>query len=125
MITLRTNGETKQFNQIVRLSSLINMDEKKYFVAKVNNRLRELSYQFFYDAEVEFLGLDNIETMYVYETSLRYLIAMAFKNIYPEYKIKFKYSLSRSVFCYITNFDDINIEDVLPKIEKRWIDLLL
>ena len=119
MITLRTNGETKQFNQIVRLSSLINMDEKKYFVAKVNNRLRELSYQFFYDAEVEFLGLDNIETMYVYETSLRYLIAMAFKNIYPEYKIKFKYSLSRSVFCYITNFDDINIEDVLPKIEKE------
>ena len=77
MITLRTNGETKQFNQMVRLSSLINMDEKKYFVAKVNNRLRELSYQFFYDAEVEFLGLDNIETMYVYETSLRYLIAMA------------------------------------------------
>lgn len=119
MITLRINNDTKQFNQMVRLSSIIKDENKEYLVAKVNNRLRELSYKFYYDADVEFLTLDNSEAMYVYETSLRYLIAMAFKNIYPDYSIKFKYSLSRSVFCYITNAMDIAIEPVLENIQKE------
>ncbi len=51
---------------------------------------------------------------------------MAFKNIYPDYKIRFKYSLSRSIFCYITNKNGLDMGVILETIEKemeRLIDL--
>jgi uridine kinase len=126
MKTINTLGKQIEINGPIRLSEIANDVDKKYIVAKVNNRLRELSYQFFYSADVEFIELDDQVAVHVYEQSLRYLIAMAFKNIYPDYKIKFKYSLSRSIFCYVTNKDDINIEEVLHKVDqemRRLIDL--
>jgi len=111
--------EVREFDKSVRVLDLIDDPNKKYMVAKVNNRLRELSYKFDSDAVVEFLELDHSEAMHVYETSLRYLISMAFKKVYPTYSIKFKYSLSRSVFCYITNVENVNIEEILISIEKE------
>ena len=126
MKTIKVFNKKIEIDGPISLSSIANDTDKKFMVAKVNNRLRELSYQFHYSAEVEFIELDNPEAVHVYEQSLRYLIAMAFKNVYPEYKIKFKYSLSRSIFCYVTNFDVTNMNDVLENIKKemkRLIDL--
>ena len=47
------------------------------YVAKVNNRLRELNYYVNYTCNVEFLDLKNFDAVRVYETSLIYLIIMA------------------------------------------------
>ncbi len=126
MIKIRVNNKETLYDHDVRVIDLIEDTHKDYPIAKVNNRLRELSYKFKYDATVEFLTLDHFEAVHVYETSLRYLIAMAFDNCYPDYKIKFKYSLSRSIFCYVTNKEDLNIEEVIQTITKemdRLIDL--
>lgn len=120
------NNQEKEINAPVRVKELVDDFDKSLIVAKVNNRLREMSYRFFYDAEVEFFSLDDIEAVHVYEQSLRYLIAMAFHNIYPDYKIKFKYSLSRSIFCYITNKEDLNMEEILQNVDaemKRLVEL--
>ena len=126
MFTIKIDKKEHQFNEHIRVSELLKKGEIKYPVALVNNRLRELSYMFGYDANVEFLTLDNPEAVHIYEASLRYLIAMAFKNVYPQYKIKFKYSVSRSIFCYIVNDLEANIEEVLKNIDqemKRLIEL--
>lgn len=117
IITLE--NKTLEITSPTRVKELIKDDNKQFMVAKVNNRLRELSYRFFYDADIKLIGLDNIEAVHVYEASLRYLIAMAFKNIYPDYKIKFKYSLSRSIFCYVTNYDIDNINEVLENLKTE------
>ncbi|KFZ26807.1 MAG: Threonine--tRNA ligase 1 [Candidatus Izimaplasma bacterium HR2] len=119
MFTIKTNNEELVFESEIRVKELINDVNKEYPVAKVNNRLRELSYKFNYDADVEFLTLSNREAVMIYEISLRYLIAMAFKNIYPDYKVRFKYSLSRSIFCYITNYENLNIKQILNNVEKE------
>jgi uridine kinase len=113
------NEKQKEVNGPVRVKDLITDPEKKYLAAKVNNRLRELSYLFNYDAEVEFIGLLDTEAVHIYEQSLRYLIALAFHNVYKDYKIKFKYSLSRSIFCYVTNQENLDIEEVLQNIEQE------
>ena len=126
MFTINIDKKELQFNEHVRVSELLKDNSKMYPVATVNNRLRELSYLFNYDADVEFLTLDHPEAVHIYEASLRYLVAMAFKNVYPDYKIKFKYSVSRSVFCYIVNEENPDIDTVLKTIEKelkRLIDL--
>ena len=119
MITIKVGSKEYKFDQEIRLNELPETNNKEFYVGRVNNRMRELSYKFYYDAEVEFLSMDNPETVHIYEQSLRYLIAMAFKNIYPEYKIKFKYSISRSIFCYVVNDDNTNIEEVLPKLRTE------
>ena len=110
MITIKVGSKEYKFDEEIRLSELPEAKNKDFIVARVNHRMRELSYRFNYDADVEFLTMINPESVHIYEQSLRYLIAMAFNNVYPEYRIKFKYSLSRSIFCYIVNDDSPNIE---------------
>ncbi|AIO18889.1 Uridine kinase [Candidatus Izimaplasma bacterium HR1] len=119
MFTIKYNEKSVEYKEHIRVNELLENENKVYPVALVNNRLRELSYMFGYDAEVEFLTLDHPEAVHIYEASLRYLIAMAFKNIYPEYEIKFKYSVSRSIFCYVVNDNTIQIEEVLENIDKE------
>jgi len=124
MITINVGNKEYTFDKELRLSDLPEARSKEYIVGRVNHRMRELSYKFFYDADVEFLSMKNPEAVHIYEQSLRYLIAMAFKNIYPEYRIKFKYSISRSIFCYIVNDTNPNIEEVLTKLREE-IDRLV
>lgn len=119
MFTITMNQSTTQFDKPIRLKELIDDTQKRYPVARVNHRLREMSYLFEYDATVEFLTLAHREVVHVYEASLRYLIAMAFYNLYPEYQIKFKYSVSRSIFCYIVNHEDADIDTILPLIKAE------
>ena len=126
MFTITTQQLTQSFPKPIRVQDLNDDTAKQYPVAKVNNRLREMSYRFSYDATVEFLTLHHPEAVHVYEASLRYVIAMAFFNLYPDYKIKFKYSVSRSIFCYIVNQTDIVIGEILENITtemNRLIDL--
>ena len=105
MFTLTIDNEEKTFEEKVRLLDLIDDPEKNYYIALVNNRLRELHYEVDYDATVEFLDSTDPEAIHTYEASLRFLVAMAFHNIYPDFKFKFNYSISRTVFCHILNLE--------------------
>ena len=80
-ITLTINGEQKVFNDRVPLSSLVDEDDKTIIAAKVNNRIRELSYEVYFDAEIEFLTTKDYDAVKIYETSLRYLVAMAMDRL--------------------------------------------
>lgn len=99
---LKINGEEKHFEKRVSLLSLLKEeDKKKYICAKVNNRVRELNYEIYYDATVEFLDLESRDAMKIYEASLRYVFAMAFARSYPNMKIRFSYDVSRCVSIHI------------------------
>lgn len=75
----------------------------KCYIAKVNNRLRELTYYLNYDCTVEFLDLSNIEAVRVYQTTLRYIIAMALKRIDKNAKLTFNDYVSRSFIGVINS----------------------
>jgi uridine kinase len=125
MFTITLPDDTRTFESPIRVHDLIDDHARQFPIARVNNRLREMSYRFAYDATVDFLTLRHPEAVHVYEASLRYLIAMAFHRLYPHYKIKFKYSVSRSLFCYITNDEHIVIGDVLDQVQaemRRLVD---
>ncbi|HOI47382.1 MAG TPA: nucleoside kinase [Bacilli bacterium] len=125
MFKLQVNQETKTFQEKVKLIHLINDPEKEYFVALVNNRIRELSYEVSYDATIEFLNTKHPEAVSVYETSLRYLVAMAFKNIYPDFSLKFNYSISRSIFCRITNLEtQIDMKNIVNNLMQEMTRLV-
>jgi len=99
MFTIKVNQQILQFEDKITLEKLAKDLKVNAYVAKVNNRLRELGYYVNYDAEVEFLDLSSFEAAKVYETSIRYLMIMALERLYPGIKVKFSQSVSRSYIC--------------------------
>ena len=93
------------------------------YVAKVNNRLRELGYYINYDCELEFLDLTNYEAARVYETSLRYLLIMAIEALYPKAILKFHQSISRTFSVTISNISDEINSILLNKISQKLIEI--
>lgn len=95
-------GKVKTFDKPVRVLDLLGSDNN-FFCALVNNRVRELTYELTADSVVEPLTLTHAESVRIYQTSLRYLVAMAMNRIRPEIKIRFSYNVSRSIFIQILN----------------------
>ena len=96
MFTVTLQNKTFNLSEKTPILSLVD-NPKNYYAAKVNNRLRELTYELSFDSKVELLTLTNNDAVKVYETSLRYLVAMAFYNVYPDADIKISYAISRSL----------------------------
>lgn len=95
-------GEVKTFDKPVRVLDLLGSDHN-FFCALVNNRVRELTHELTADSVIEPLTLTHSESVRIYQTSLRYLVAMAMNRIRPEIKIRFSYNVSRSIFIQILN----------------------
>ena len=87
--------------------------------ATVNGRLRELSFILTKDAEVSFLKYDNGDAIRIYESTLRYVIAMAIKNLYPNAKVKFNYSISRSILAVLEHFEGAVDAKLVEKIKAE------
>lgn len=119
-------NQVYEYENKTTLEEISNDFPGQYYCATVNNRLRELTYILDKDAEVEFLDISQYDSMKVYEASLRYLVAMAIKNIYPDYSIRYANSISMGTLCKIID-KNIN-EDILENIRnevKRLISLNL
>ena len=99
------NNQTLEVAEKIRVMDLIEGDKYQYQAARVNNRIRELNYKIPDDATVELLTLKEREATTIYQSTLRYLIIMAIKRIYPFARVIFNYSVSRSIFATIPNFN--------------------
>lgn len=116
---VKINGESKEFDKKVSILDLLSDEQKEnknIICAKVNNRIRDLSYELHYDADVELLDLSSHQSMKMYEASLRYLVAMAFARKYPGLKIRFAYNISRCVSVHILGNEMKASKDVLKEI---------
>lgn len=96
------NDKEETYEKKVRLLDLCGPD-KEIICARVNNRVRELTYEVHYDARIDFLTVKDGDATRTYEASLRFLVAMAFARKYPDVSIRFAYNVSRSIFVQILN----------------------
>ncbi|MBE6135165.1 MAG: nucleoside kinase [Erysipelotrichaceae bacterium] len=103
--TVHCMGRSKTFDhKISMLEAIGDRDpERKCIAARINNRTRELTYEFAYDAVIEPLTLTDRDAVRIYEASLRYIVAMAFSRVYPDLKIRFSYNVSRAIGVHILN----------------------
>ena len=77
--------------------------EKRAVAARVDNRVRELTYELSHNCSVEILTVKDPDAVRVYDASLRYVVAMAFARCYPDLKIRFAYNVSRCISIHILN----------------------
>jgi len=116
---IKINGEVKDIEKSARISDLFDNPEKKYMAARVNNRLRELDYIVSSDADIELLDITNSDVARIYQSTLRYAIAMALKNVYPHARIVFNFSVSRSIFASVSNLGHPFQQENLNVIKKE------
>ncbi|MEN9820046.1 MAG: hypothetical protein RL379_824 [Bacillota bacterium] len=90
-------GQETTFQDKVALKKLL-PEQHQYLCAKVNHRIRDLNYEVYFDANVQFLTIMDQDAVRTYETSLRYLLAMAVYQLNPSYRFRFSYHISRSIF---------------------------
>lgn len=124
MFTVKVNNQVLEFNEKVTLKDLAQSFNQKCYVAKVNNRLRELGYYINYNCEVEFLDLKSYDATKVYETSMRYLIIYALRRINPNLKVKFTQSISRSTAIEINGENVVVDENFITRLKKEIDDLV-
>lgn len=98
---LIVENKTLTYDKPVTLEEVMHSLGIKAYVASVNNRIRELTYEVKRDAEIVFLDLSNRDATRVYESSLRYILLMAIKRLYPKAQVTFNYSISRSILAVI------------------------
>ena len=92
------NNEVQNFEKKVRLKDLTkgNYD---YICADVNNQVRELDYEVYYDANINFLTLNDSKSTGTYRRSLLFLFLYAAHLVVPDIRFKISYSISRSLFA--------------------------
>lgn len=126
MFNVIIGDETFSLSDKTPIKNLIKKEnEKDYFAAKVNNRLRELTYELCFDSNVELLDATHYDAIKVYETSLRYLLAMAFNNLYPELTIRISYNISRSLMVSVIEPYKVIVDSKMVKNIKAELDRLV
>ena len=103
MFNVTLNGQRVAVNSGTRVIDLIPVEDRcNHVVCKVGALVKELNYQLTdrnEGMEITLLGLDHEEASKAYETSIRFIIAMAFHRLYPEVRVRFSYNVSRAIFC--------------------------
>lgn len=129
MYNLKLNNKIVNFKPGDKVLDLIDKNElKQYMVCKIDQTIKELTYPLsekHANSKITLLTLEHKEAGRAYEATLRYIISMAFANLYPEIDIKFNYNVSRSIFCEVLNpgIKMSKITDEVLKEVKRLIDL--
>lgn len=101
-IKVAFNNTEKIYDAPVTVLDVVGKD-KNIICAYVNGRVRELTYTIDKDSEIIPLTCKDRDAKPIYESSLRFLVAMAMHNIHPHYEIRFAYNVSRSIFLQILN----------------------
>jgi uridine kinase len=71
--------------------------------AIVNNELKELSYELYNPKIVEFIDISYPDGMRTYIRSLTFLLQAAVKHVLPNHKLSVQHSVSKGIYCEITN----------------------
>ncbi len=128
MIRVKFNGREVEVADGTRVLELVNAGERKNLVlCQVGAQVKEINYRLSEKNDgmtIRLLNLNNEEAGRAYSASLRYIIAMAFYNVFPDVKISFSYNISRSISCRAINksFNMSHAVDAITAEVKRIID---
>ncbi len=103
MIKVNFNDREVSVAEGTRVLDLVEKKERKNLVVcQVGAQVKELNYilsEKNNGMTIRLLNLSNAEAGRAYRASLSYIVAMAFYRIYPDVKIRFSYTVSRSISC--------------------------
>ncbi len=128
MLQVKFNDQTLSVEEGTRVLDLVDKSERKNLVVcQVGAQVKELNYRLSEKnngMSIRLLNLSNEEAGKAYSATLRYVVAMAFYNLFPDVKIRFSYNISRSISCQALtkNFNMSHAFDEIVAEVRRIID---
>jgi len=103
--------------------------EDLVIAATVNNEMKELVYTINEDCTINFITTRDEEGFRIYCRSLFMILVKAIYELFPDKDVKIQHSISKGIYCELTDCDDIDeegniscsilTEEQLALIEKR------
>jgi len=116
MIKVRINGRIVELETKKRIMALIN--DKKYFAARVNGDLRDLSTEITEDCEIEPIDFSSEEGKRIYWHSSSHVMAMAVKALFPDAKLAIGPAIDQGFYYDFDMKQPFSPED-LARIERK------
>lgn len=127
-ITCTNNKQKKLYTPGTTLYDIAkDMDVKlnsPVLAAMVNNELKELWYEVYNPKIVEFIDISHPDGMRTYQRSLTFLLQKAVKDVLPNHKLRVEHSVSKGLYCEITNGKDHPEITEINAVEKRMHELV-
>ncbi|ACL75789.1 nucleoside kinase [Ruminiclostridium cellulolyticum] len=121
-IFVTINNQRYELEDSTTLLELSKRFEKEYVstivAARVNNDIKELSFEIKENAEISFLDLTDEDGMRIYRRSLYFIFIMAVQDVFPDRKAVISHPMSNGVYCEINGKDELSEDDV-ELVEKR------
>ena len=88
-------------------------------LAKIKNKLKDLSTKVDEDCTIEFIDTTNDDGMRVYTRTLAFIFIKACEELYPNYDVSIEHSLSNGLYCEIGNRKHILTDEEIANIKSK------
>ena len=118
-IEVETN-ENATVNELFK--ELIEEKDSNIIACKINNEVKSLNYELKENDEVELLNTKDRDGARIYTRGLLFIMAKAFKELYPEEKLTVNYQLSSSMLCELYKKEPT--EEMIKNIKKKMQEII-
>lgn len=116
--------EVPKGTTLLELSKEFQKDYRSTIVAaRINNDIRELTFQLEDSCNVEFIDLTDDDGMRIYRRSLHFLLIKAANDLFPDRKVIIEHSISKGLYCQIKGDIELSESDV-KSLEKKMTELV-
>ena len=109
--------DVKKGTKVIELFSEEIKKNGEIIACKINNEVKSLNYKIVSSGNIELIDIKDKDGMRIYQRGLIYIIAKAFRDIYPNALITVNYQLYHSMLCEIDNLKIT--EEMIKKVNKR------
>ena len=109
--------DVKKGTRVIELFSKEINRNREIIACRFNNEVKSLNYKIVSDGNIELIDIKDKDGMRIYQRGLIYIIAKAFRDIYPNALITVNYQLYHSMLCEIDNLKIT--EEMIKKVDKR------
>jgi uridine kinase len=92
--------------------------------ALVNYKLKELDYMVYKPKTIQFIGYSHPAGRRMYVRALLMVLFKAVYDIYPQYKLKVKHTISKGIYCELEGFSKTGNGDVVKNIKNRMSEII-
>lgn len=114
--------ETEENTKVIELFKETIEENKNIIACMVNNEVKPLNYILKENDEIELLDTTTRDGARIYTRGLLYIMAMAFREVYPEILLTVNYQLSSSMFCEVENA--IITEEMIQNIKNKMQEII-
>ena len=125
-INIKVKNISYEYEKGVTLEKIAKDLSKSYegviTLAKINNKLKDLSTKITKDCEIKFIDTTNTDGMRVYTRTLALIFIKACEELYPQHDVTIEHSLSNGLYCEIAGgkkkFNSKEVNEVKSKINE-------